>query len=66
MLFFLPTSAKYNKYVSITGRNKGLKGDQQQWPMNDKTVLLDLVSGEPTDRDCLFRVINDIVRGFLY
>lgn len=49
------------KYVSLTGRHKGVPEEERQSQIGANTVLLDLVSGVPSGKDCIHRVMTDIV-----
>ena len=59
------SSGDYNKFVRHTGRHTCVQ-KEQQCLINEKTTLLDLMSsetlGDATGKDCIFQVIEDIVR----
>ena len=56
----------FEKYVSVTGRHKGHPGDQHQSYIDMSTILLDLVSGAPDGKDCIYKVLSDIVSIRIY
>ena len=62
-----PTPDKYNMYVSLTGRHKGVRGQKQQHHLlTNKTLVVDLLSDVSSGKDCLFAIIDDIVSICMY